>query len=199
MAPRARPYSQTELFDARPTSGEPAAPEGFDYWPDAIPAGFEARLAREIEALPFKPFEFRGYLGARRTVSFGLRYDYERRKVEPASAPPEILLRLRDQVARLAGLEPEALMQALVSEYAPGAGIGWHRDRPQFGEVIGVSLVSPCVLRFRREAGAKWSRASAPLAVRSAYRLRGPARDGGQHSIVPMHSLRYSVTVRTLA
>jgi alkylated DNA repair dioxygenase AlkB len=183
--------------------GEPAksaaTPPGFRYWPDVISADEEAALAAELAALSFRPFDFHGYLANRRVVSFGLRYDYGKRAVEAAEPMSAFLLPLRARIAELAGLAPAVFAQSLINEYAPGAGIGWHRDKPQFGVVAGVSLLSPCVLRLRRRTGAKWERMSAPLAPRSAYLLSGPARHVWEHSITPGVALRYSITFRTLA
>ncbi|MCR6679645.1 alpha-ketoglutarate-dependent dioxygenase AlkB, partial [Escherichia marmotae] len=70
---------------------------------------------------------------------------------------PDFLFALRSFAASFAGLEPEQLEHVLVTEYAPGAGIGWHRDKAVFGRVVGVSLLSPCVLRFRRKLNEKFS------------------------------------------
>jgi alkylated DNA repair dioxygenase AlkB len=189
--------TQPDLFAAKATA--PPTPEGFDYWPDVLSPDAEAAFAAEFAALPFKPFEFHGHLGARRVVAFGLRYDYGQQAVLSAPPIPAFLLPLRAELAGRAGVAPEAFVQSLVNEYAPGAGIGWHRDRPQFGLVVGVSLLSRCVLRFRRKTGTTWERASAPLAPRSGYRLSGPARRVWEHSIVPHAALRYSITFRTLA
>ena len=186
---------QGELF-SRPAK---PSPDGLRYWPGVIAAEEEADLAARLADLPFKPYEFHGYLGNRRTVSFGLRYDDDRQAVEDAAAPPTFLLNLRDRIADLAGVPSGDFVQSLINEYAPGAGIGWHRDRPQFGLVAGVSLLTPCVMRFRRKAGETWERAFAPLAPRSAYLLSGPARREWQHSITPLETLRYSITFRTLA
>ena len=190
--------NQADLFGAA-ADAAPASPEGFRYWPEVITADEGAALAGELAAAPFKPFDFHGYLANRRVVSFGLRYDYGKRRVETAAPIPAFLEPLRARIADLAGLAPDAFVTALASEYAPGAGIGWHRDKPQFGVVAGVSLLSPCVLRFRRRDGAKWVRATAPLAPRSAYLLTGPARHAWEHSISPGDELRYSITFRTLA
>jgi alkylated DNA repair dioxygenase AlkB len=188
---------QGDLFPAaNPAS---AMPPGFRYWPDVLTSDEEAALVAELAALPFKPFDFHGYLANRRVVSFGSRYDYGKRAVEAADPMPAFLLPLRARIAELAGLAPEAFSQSLINEYQPGAGIGWHRDKPQFGIVAGVSLASPCVLRLRRRAGARWERASAPLAPRSAYLLSGSAREVWEHSIAPGERLRYSITFRTLA
>jgi alkylated DNA repair dioxygenase AlkB len=192
------PDKQGDLFGA-PAEPMATTPPGFRYWPDVITAAEEAALAAELAELPFKPFDFHGYLANRRVVSFGLRYDYSKASVEPAEAIPAFLEPLRARVAELAGIAPEAFAQSLINEYAPGAGIGWHRDKPQFGLVAGVSLVSPCVLRLRRRAGGRWERAAVPLAPRSAYLLSDAARHAWEHSITPGEALRYSITFRTLA
>jgi alkylated DNA repair dioxygenase AlkB len=198
MPAAAKQPLQPDLFGAANAEDE-LGPPGLGYWPGVLTPEAEAELAAKIAELPFQPFDFHGYLGNRRTVSFGLRYDYGRRTVEDAQPIPDYLLELRDQMATLVGRPPEDFVQGLVNEYAPGAGIGWHRDRPQFGLVMGVSLLSPCMMRFRRKNGASWDRMYTPLAPRSAYRLSGPARSEWEHSITPMEVLRYSVTFRTLA
>src|ERR1700743_1480911 len=119
---------QSDLFPAAAQSA-PATPSGFRYWPDVITADEESALVAELTALPFKPFDFHGYLANRRVVSFGARYDYGKRAVEAADPIPPFLLPLRARVAGLAGLAPEAFSQSLINEYQPGAGIGWHRDK----------------------------------------------------------------------
>jgi alkylated DNA repair dioxygenase AlkB len=187
---------QTDLFGA--TAQATATPAGFRYWPDVITAAEEAALIAQLEPLPFRPYEFRGYPANRRVVGFGARYDDASRKVAPAAPIPDWLQQLKARVAGLARLAPEAFATALINEYAPGAGIGWHRDRPQFGVVAGVSLLTPCALRLRWRAGAAFERVSVPLAPRSAYLLSGPARHAWEHSITPGEALRYSITFRTL-
>ena len=184
---------QADLF-----AGASEGPEGLAYQPDLVTVEEEAELIAVIAALELKPFEFRGYLGLRRVKAFGWRYDYGAQAVRAAAEIPPFLLPLRARAAELARLQPEQLQHALVTEYQPGAGIGWHRDRPQFGEVVGVSLASACVIRFRRRRGAGWERASLPAEPRSAYLLTGPARSEWEHSIAPVGELRYSVTFRRL-
>jgi alkylated DNA repair dioxygenase AlkB len=113
---------------------------------------------------------------------------------------PAVVGDLRVIAAGLTGLKAHAFEQCSIIEYAPGAGIGWHRDRPQFGKVVGISLLAPCRLRFRRTPGeGKWERAALDLAPRSLYVLDGEVRGVWQHSIPPLQSLRYSVTFRTLS
>jgi alkylated DNA repair protein (DNA oxidative demethylase) len=140
----------------------------------------------------------RGQIARRRVVHFGWRYGYATWRIEPGPPPPEFLGSLRARVAALAGVESEKLAEVLVTEYPPGAAIGWHRDAPQFGDVVGVSLLAPCRLRFRRARGGGMATWEIALAPRSAYLLRGAARWAWQHSIPAVAALRYSVTFRTL-
>jgi alkylated DNA repair dioxygenase AlkB len=173
-------------------------PSGFRYAPELISSEQERALIERMSSLPFKEFEFQGFLGKRRVVSFGWRYDFNDggfQKIEPM---PDFLLPLRDRAAEFAGLAPQALEHALLLEYPPGAAIGWHKDRPVFDDVIGVSLLSPCQFRFRRKAGAKWDRRSLTAEPRSVYLLRGPSRTEWEHSIPGVDALRYSVTFRSL-
>jgi alkylated DNA repair dioxygenase AlkB len=185
---------QPDLFDAAT-----ALPEGMRYAPGLITADEEQMLVRELARLPFREFEFHGFLGKRRTVSFGWHYDFNGGGLARSADIPQFLLPLRTCAARFAGLAPSALEHALLIEYAPGAGIGWHRDRPQFGDVIGISLLAPCSFRLRRKAGGKWERRTITAEPRSAYLLRGPSRTAWEHSIPPLETLRYSVTFRSLA
>jgi alkylated DNA repair dioxygenase AlkB len=158
----------------------------------------ELALLKHLKVLAFKPFEFHGCLGKRRVVSFGWRYDYAAGTLQASDPIPDFLLTLRAQAADFAGISAESLQQILINEYAPGAGIGWHRDKPMFGDVIAVSVSAPSVLRFRRKQGTGWERMSRHLPPRSAYVLRGEARWEWQHSIPPVDALRYSVTFRNL-
>jgi alkylated DNA repair dioxygenase AlkB len=159
----------------------------------------EEALLAHVRGLPFREFEFHGYTGKRRVVSFGWHYDFAGRQLRKADDIPEYLLALRAAAAAFAGLAPEEFRHALVTEYGAGAGIGWHRDKAVFGEVVGVSLLSQCVLRFRRGVGEKrWERATVAAEPRSAYLLSGPARSAWEHSIPAVGALRYSITFRNL-
>lgn len=189
--------SQLDLFGA-PAEPADGLPDGLEYRPDLIDECEEAALAEAIAGLDFAPFEFHGFTGKRRTVSFGLHYEFNGSGLRQADALPGFLLEPRARCAAWAGLPADAFVHALVIEYAPGAGIGWHRDRPVFGDVAGLSLLAPARLRFRRKAGDAWERHALMAAPRSAYLLRGPARTQWEHSIAPMEALRYSITFRTL-
>lgn len=185
---------QFDLFGAPPA----ALPEGLLYAPGVITPDEAGRLVEAFVDLPFQAFDFHGFKGNRRIVSYGGRYDFSASRLEAAEPIPDFLLPARAAAAAFAGLDQEAIHHAMVTEYAPGAGIGWHRDRPEFEKVIGLSFASPATMRFRRRAGAGWERASLPMAPGSAYLLDGPARQDWQHSIAPGDRLRYSVTFRTL-
>jgi alkylated DNA repair dioxygenase AlkB len=176
----------------------PAWPAGFAYQEEIVTLADEAALLRNMEALSFQPFDFRGFLAKRHVAWFGWRYDYAGGQLRDSEPIPPFLLPLRAHAAAFAGVSPESLQQILINQYAPGAGIGWHRDKPMFGDVIAVSLAAPCILRMRRAAGDGWERASIQVQPRSAYLLRGEVRWDWQHSIPPVEQLRYSVTFRTL-
>lgn len=199
---------QFQLFD-NPAHGQQVTPlEGFRYQAGLISPSDEVHLLSHVRDLPFREFEFHGYTGKRRVVSFGWQYDYTGRRLRKVDDIPDFLLGLRELAASFAHLEPLALQQAQVTEYQPGTGIGWHTDKPQFGEVIGVSLLSQCVLRFRRKlrgdlvrglGGSKqWERVNVLAERCSAYHLSGPARSMWQHSILRVEALRYAITFRNV-
>jgi alkylated DNA repair dioxygenase AlkB len=147
-------HEQLSLFAAPATEPAlPAMPDGFRYAPDVIDAAEEARLVDAFADLPFKEFEFHGFLGKRRVVSFGHRYDFDTGVLQTVEPMPEFLAALRERAAAFAGLAPDALQHALVTEYQAGVAIGWHRDRPHYEDVIGVSLLSPCTFRMRKKRG----------------------------------------------
>lgn len=174
--------------------------DGFRYQPDLISGAEEAALLTSVRELPFKNFEFHGFKGKRRTVSFGWQYEFSGRgALRKADDIPQFLLPLRARAASFAGIKTEAFQHVLVIEYGPGAGIGWHRDRPVFGDVIGVSLLAPCKLRFRRKLqSGQWERQNVYTEPRSAYFLTGPARSEWEHSILGVDELRYSITFRNV-
>jgi alkylated DNA repair dioxygenase AlkB len=188
---------QPSLFES-PGQLSPATsfPEGFRYQQDLISAEDEHQLLAHVRELPFKEFEFHGFLGKRRVVSFGWRYDFNERELQQADDIPPFLQRLRRKAAEFAGLGLGDLQHVLVTEYAPGAAIGWHRDKAVFAEVVGISLLAPCRFRLRRQLGGKWQRAAINVEPRSVYLLSGPARTEWEHSIPPVEQLRYSITFR---
>lgn len=186
---------QGDLFAGE---GKAGLPEGLTYADGFLDGREEAELARLVAGMPLEPFAFHGFTGKRRVTSFGFRYDFTGERLRPAGDMPEALLPLRDRAADFANVARADVAHVLVTEYEAGAPIGWHRDRPEFGVVIGVSLLSACVFRLRRRTATGFERASFIAAPRSIYVLRGPARHQWEHSIPPVEALRYSLTFRTL-
>src|SRR4051812_41204441 len=193
IASAMRHREQPNLFQI-----EPVLPDGFKYREDVISPDEERMLIPRIEALPFREFEFHGFTGKRRVVSFGWRYDFSERHLQRVDDIPSFLIPIRDRAAQFAGMRPSHLPHVLVTEYSMGAAIGWHRDKAVFDEVIGISLLAPCRFRFRREVNGKWERADIIIEPRSAYLLNGPARTEWEHSIPAVDQLRYSITFRSM-
>jgi len=173
--------------------------EGLRYEDEVIGRKEEQALLDRLGALELAPFRFHGWLGNRRTQNFGWRYDFDDASFTPGEPIPDWLLPIRERAAAFARLAADDLVQALIARYNPGAGIGWHRDRDVFQDVVGISLGTPATLRFRRRTDAGFKRASLELAPRSAYLLSREARHDWEHSISPGQSLRFSITFRTLS
>src|SRR5688500_5199437 len=179
-------------------AGKTAPPEGFRYEAGVLPEAEERELVDRIRELPLKEFEFHGYVGKRRVVSYGWHYDFGERRLQEAEEIPAFLLPLRDRAAAFAGLSPGDLPHVLVTEYGPGATIGWHKDKGVFGDVIGIALPAPCVFRLRRQDGAKSERSSPTAERRTANLLNAPSNPEWEHSTRAVNALRYSLNFRTL-
>ena len=172
--------------------------DGFIYQGEFISREEEFALAAAIRRLQLGPVVFRGVEAKRRVAQFGWDYQFGSRKATPAAPVPEFLVGLRSKAGLFAGLEPAALEEVLVTEYPPGAGIGWHRDAPPFGVVVGVSLLSACKMRLRPRKGAVGTPVAIELAPRSVYVFDGAVRSDWEHSIPSTPELRYSITFRTM-
>jgi alkylated DNA repair dioxygenase AlkB len=190
--PMPRKAAQEDLF------ADPDVPEGFRYAREMISPAEERELIGRIAALPLTEFLFQGFVAKRRVLSFGWRYDFERARFERTKRMPVFLFEVRARAAEFAGLAPDDLPHALLTEYTPGTPIGWHKDRPQFEDVLGISLASACPFRLRRKQGTKWQRYSFTAEPRSIYLMRGPSRWEWEHSIPAVETLRYSITFRGL-
>jgi alkylated DNA repair dioxygenase AlkB len=180
-----------------PASRVVAPPEGFVYQPDFLAPEEQEQLLRTIRQLDFHPFDFHGYLAKRRIVEYGYAYDFSSRQARGTWAIPDFLHPLRDRAAAFAQVAPDEIVEAVVTEYPAGAPIGWHRDVPQFGTIIGISLASSSRMRLKpyKKEGKVFSVILEPGSI---YLMRGPARWQYQHSIPPVKQLRYSITFRTL-
>jgi len=183
---------QGELF-----ASEPGLPEGFVYKPEFLSIEEELALVAAIKDQPFGAMDFHGYTAKRRIVEYGLEYDFSARRASRTKRLPTFLLATRQRAAEIAGVPAHDLVEGLIIEYPPGAPIGWHRDAPQFGIVIGISLLNSARMRFKpyKKEGKIMS---VELEPRSIYVLRDSVRWQWQHSIPAHEKLRYSITFRTL-
>ena len=159
----------------------------------------ESELLDRLGVMELAPFRFQGWIGKRKTMSFGWRYYFDDASFRPAEPLPDWLLPLRAKAAEFAGVDPQAFAHVLLARYDPGAGIGWHRDRPVFEEVVGISLGAAETMRLRQRTDSGFRRAKLKLEPRSAYLLTGEVRHRWEHSIAPAERLRFSITFRTLS
>jgi alkylated DNA repair dioxygenase AlkB len=173
-------------------------PEGLQYVAEFVSPETEQELIGRIAALPLKPFQFGQYEGKRRVASFGFSYDYTLRRLRESEPFPGWLDPILKQVEGFGGPETR-IRQVLCTEYDTGVGIGWHRDKPHFDRIFGLSLGAPCRFRFRRAAGEKWQRFTLDAEPRSLYMMSGASRHLWEHSIPAVEAPRYSVTFRTIA
>lgn len=188
-----------DLFGNRLEKKTPPPLSGLTAATDWIDADSEAELIAAIDRTALSPFKFQGWLGKRLTSSFGFHYDFERGQFGATDPIPDWLAPIKARAAAFAGLDDALLVQALLIRYDPGAGIGWHRDRPVFEHVVGISLGAPATLRFRRRTAKGFDRATAPLPPRSIYHLSGEARHDWEHSIAEMAETRWSITFRSFS
>jgi alkylated DNA repair dioxygenase AlkB len=172
---------------------------GMEYREQLIGETEELALIERLDQLDLAPFRFHGWLGNRKTQSFGWRYDFDDASFSPTEPIPDWLEPLRDEAAGFARVAAGDFVHVLLARYDPGAGIGWHKDRDVFDKVVGVSLGTPATLRFRRRTASGFERASLEVLPRSAYLLTGESRWEWEHRITPGDRLRFSITFRTLS
>ncbi|HKU87820.1 MAG TPA: alpha-ketoglutarate-dependent dioxygenase AlkB [Casimicrobiaceae bacterium] len=179
----------------------PPLPAGLDYREDFVTRDEQVRLLAMFADLPFREATFQQYTARRRVVRFGRDYAAGAGQWIDGEPVPEWLAALRARVALAGNLDEAAFMHALVTEYRPGTPIGWHRDKPEYGRVFGISLGSACRMRFRPFDRRDDRKAviALELSPRSLYAMRDDIRWHWQHSIAPVKALRYSITFRTAA
>jgi alkylated DNA repair dioxygenase AlkB len=185
--------TQLALFADRDTG-----PEGLRYEQEFVSRTTEAELIAHLQVLPLQPFQFGAYEGKRRVASFGFRYDYASRRLEEAEPIPGWLTSVIRSVEKVGELPAGSVQQVLCTEYDAGVGIGWHRDKPHFDTIFGLSLRASCKFRFRRSAGDKWERFTLTAEPRSLYMMSGESRQVWEHSIPAVEERRYSITFRTM-
>jgi alkylated DNA repair dioxygenase AlkB len=178
----------------------PALPPGLTYESGFLSAEDEQLLLAVIRELPFQEAQYRVWQARRRIVSYGGRYDFTHHSLDDAPPIPKFLHPLRERVAAWAGLRVSQIHHAMIAEYRPSTPLGWHRDVPEFEQIVGVSLLAPARMRLRPYPPRPGDRTKhvLELAPRSIYTMRGPARWEWQHAISPTKALRYSITFRTL-
>lgn len=176
---------------------QPLWPEGLRYAAGFVTDAIQKKLILGMQGLPLQPFQFGDFEGKRRVASFGFRYDYALRQLQEADPIPAWLSETITEIEAYGGPGTE-IHQVLCTEYDIGVGIGWHRDKPHFDKVFGLSLGSACKLRFRRSFGTAWERFTLDARPQSLYMMTGASRHIWEHSIPPVEGLRYSVTFRTM-
>jgi alkylated DNA repair protein (DNA oxidative demethylase) len=173
-------------------------PGGLVYVPELVLPAEEDQLMRRMADESYGEVRMHGQVARRTVRHYGVSYDFEAADIAPGDPLPDWLLELRFRCALLLGASEHLLAECLLTRYPPGATIGWHRDAPVFGDVVGVSLRSACLLRFQRGQAAERRVFEQLLEARSAYVLTGPSRTAWQHSIPAVREERYSITFRTL-
>ncbi|HUS03859.1 MAG TPA: alpha-ketoglutarate-dependent dioxygenase AlkB [Chitinophagaceae bacterium] len=176
-------------------------PPGFKYFPDFITKEEEEQLIKEAKQTELHVFNFQGYEAKRKTASFGYDYSFDKRSLSKGKDIPPRFSWLIDKVAKHLSIPTGQIAELLVTEYPEGSVINWHRDAPPFDLIAGVSLNADCTFRLRPQDKAKQGRKSIisfPVHRRSLYVMQEEVRSEWQHSITPVKSVRYSITLRTL-
>jgi len=180
---------------------DPVLPEGFSYTPDFLSEEEETQLMGEIALIDLQTFVFQGFEAKRNFASFGYDYSFDKRTLTKGEPIPEGFRWMIEKAALHYDISPSSIAEVLVLQYPVGAVINWHRDAPPFDIIIGISLLSDCTFKLRpheKEKQVRGSVISLPVARRSIYMMRGPARSEWQHSTAPVAQVRYSITLRTL-
>jgi alkylated DNA repair dioxygenase AlkB len=187
------------LFDI-PTQ----VPDGFIYRQGFMSEPEEQEFIRKIQKVQLEPFKYYQFTGKRRTASFGWQYEFGASEITAAPEMPPFLLPLRTRAGKVFNIDPNSLVQTSIIEYSTGSPIGWHRDIPQFGVVVGISLGAACRMKFRKYSRVRSKKVdrdqvlSIELQPRSIYLMSGASRESWQHSIPPVKELRYAIMMRTL-
>ena len=189
--------TQADLFDVRQE-----LPNGLLYRPEFLSPAEERGLIAHVEQLPFRQARFQQYTARRRVVRFGegdyLESEPDQETDFPRIEFPPFLKVVRARVASWLERPESDFVHGLVTEYAPGTPIGWHRDAPHFEIVAGISLLNACRMRWRAYAD-KGSIFALELKPRSIYVMKDDIRWQWEHSIPPVREKRYSITLRTLS
>jgi DNA oxidative demethylase len=174
-------------------------PPGLLLFPELIDVHEELNLLNSISQIDWKEVRMHGVVAKRKVMHYGIDYLYDSRQISRTVAPPDFLAGIMNKAASILRVDAKALEEVLVSYYPPGAGIGWHRDAPMFGDqVFGISLGGEAIMKFRHETEKGFEVIKVPLRPRAGYVIGGASRWQWQHSIPAVKSARYSVTLRTI-
>ncbi|WP_207422151.1 alpha-ketoglutarate-dependent dioxygenase AlkB [Desertivirga brevis] len=180
---------------------QPIYPSGFRYVPNFISKEEEDTLLSLVSALELHTFKFQGYKAKRKVVSYGCDWSFETRTLSKGKNIPADFNGIIEKVASFIPLDSKEIEELLVTEYPDGSVINWHRDAPPFDIIAGISLLTDCKFRFRPYEKSEQTRSSIisiPLQRRSLYIIEGEARIDWEHSIAPVTTKRFSITLRTL-
>ena len=184
------------LFDI-----QPRLPKGFRYIENFLSPEEENKLIAHVREMDLHPFLFQGFEAKRKVASFGFDYNFNNKVLTKGKEIPSCFTPLLNEVSHTLNIAKHDFAELLVTEYPPGAVINWHRDAYPFATVVGISLASDCIFRFRPhsdEQRRRHSTISLPVRRRSLYVMQEDARDDWQHSTAPVLQQRYSITLRTL-
>ncbi|HYC86490.1 MAG TPA: alpha-ketoglutarate-dependent dioxygenase AlkB, partial [Chryseosolibacter sp.] len=176
-------------------------PKGFLYRPDFLDRDEESVLVDIIRKIHLRPFQFQGFEARRKVISFGYDYSFDKNELTEGKPIPDDFAPLIEKVSRTVSVGKDEFREVLVTEYPPGAVINWHRDASPFDLIAGISLAADCTFKLRPYNKSKQTRGSVisiPLQRRSLYVITASARTDWQHSISPVKSTRFSITLRTL-
>jgi len=179
----------------------PELPEGFHYFPDFITEEEESNLVELIQKYPLKNMLFQGFEAKRKVISFGYDYHFDNRSLTKGVPIPEEFKPVILKAAAQLQIPAEKFEKVLLTEYGEGHVINWHRDAPVFEKIAGISLLSDCTFKLRPYDKSKQMRSSVKSFIaerRSLYLMEGEAKENWEHSIAPVKSIRYSITIRTL-
>lgn len=179
----------------------PNLPSGFHYYPGFITEQEENELVALIQKYPLHNMVFQGFEAKRKVMSFGYDYHFNNRTLTEGEPIPAEFSPIISKVAKQLNIPAEKFAKVLLTEYAAGTVINWHRDAPPFEKIAGISLLSDCTFKLRPYDKAKQTRSATRSFIaqrRSLYLMEGEARQEWEHSIAPVKGLRYSITIRTL-
>lgn len=165
----------------------PVWPPGFEYFSDFISPEEEDFLIQFSKKLPWENYEMKGVVALRKVYHLGINY-------RPI---PDVLQSIISRGAKALNEPSEKIVHVLFTHYPKGAPIGWHRDAPMFGKILGISLGASCTMKLKPYDPKVSPVRKIELARRSAYILSGESRWKWEHHIPAVKEERFSLTMRT--